>query len=367
VVNIFTLGKLPKLGDRQLKNSISSVNNAMPPVTPEVKQFKVTALPPSNINGSIISLRATDGILSVWSNEESIKLFVSEVIHDVLRALDLSSKVEVHNELSITGLKPDVWLVKIGGAPIGVIEVKCPGVDVLSNPKVLGQIAMYVQMLKHSFGVKYPLGIVTTYTDWRAVWLPSDDAENYFCKRSIESIASVEFPTPLNDLTCSFPLPDWDAYSTPPKKAKSNPKPQKKKKENAACSASSADFGTFNKPDEVPLLSFHASEVFNIDSVDLIPFIGNCILKMYHSPNVVTGLENRTHFIKFLVDGPVWSNFHFSWDICQYQLPPTDCPFFYLVADLRGGLDGRVWLALSSNNCLSVLKIPVLSNGLQVC
>lgn len=60
--------------------------------------------------------------------------------------------------------------------PIGVVEVKKSGVDIMSNRKVHGQLADYLLQLKTFHGMDSPFGIVTNYREWRICWL--DDEES---------------------------------------------------------------------------------------------------------------------------------------------------------------------------------------------
>src|SRR5215210_2037520 len=66
----------------------------------------------------------------------------------------------------------DVYLLKSKGIPIGVVEIKVPVGDILSNPKVHGHLYDYLMALTSFSGVQCPFGILTTYEDWRVCWLP---------------------------------------------------------------------------------------------------------------------------------------------------------------------------------------------------
>ncbi len=45
----------------------------------------------------------------------------------------------------------------------------------LNDPKVLGQMYDYLYHMKEYTGRHYAFGIITTYYDWRIVWLPDTD------------------------------------------------------------------------------------------------------------------------------------------------------------------------------------------------
>jgi hypothetical protein len=63
-----------------------------------------------------------------------------------------------------------------GGVPIGVVQVKKPGNDILLNPLVVGQLFDYMLRLQSYFGLEHVFGLVSTYEKWRVCWLPLSES-----------------------------------------------------------------------------------------------------------------------------------------------------------------------------------------------
>jgi hypothetical protein len=88
-----------------------------------------------------------------WNSENSIKALVMRVLSDAIEGAGLFGKVELVDELGIYGIRPDMWVVLVQGFPAGVVEVKKPGDNVLSDPRVLGQMFDYLQRLSSFYGL----------------------------------------------------------------------------------------------------------------------------------------------------------------------------------------------------------------------
>ena len=69
--------------------------------------------------------------------------------------------------------RPDLLVFRSNGAFVGICEVKKPskeGNDLNKN-KHLNQISNYLLMAKHCHGLRKPIGIVSTYNEWKFYWL----------------------------------------------------------------------------------------------------------------------------------------------------------------------------------------------------
>ena len=62
-----------------------------------------------------------------YGSEAEVQNLVSMVLEDLVDVLGWSNDLEVRLELSINGLRADLWLVLVSGRPVGVVEVKKPG------------------------------------------------------------------------------------------------------------------------------------------------------------------------------------------------------------------------------------------------
>ena len=115
---------------------------------------------------------ARDGKILDWSSESSVTAYVRLILKSLFSAakfLDLSR----HQELSLFDQqKPDIVIICEFGVPVGILEIKTSGkTSPLSKEKVLGQVFDYLVHLKNYTGRRDVFGILTTYHEWRVVWL----------------------------------------------------------------------------------------------------------------------------------------------------------------------------------------------------
>ena len=130
-----------------------------------------------------------------FANEAHIASFILSYITDICNAYGVD--MDVMPEVAVVSLRPDIWLVLINRLPVGVIEVKKPGGDPLSNAKVHRQILNYLLQIRCFHGLRYVFGILTTYSKWRVVWLP--DCDRAAAAGRTESTESTEFGFTLPD------------------------------------------------------------------------------------------------------------------------------------------------------------------------
>jgi hypothetical protein len=110
-----------------------------------------------------------------WSTEASIVQLVVQGLKDMLYECGLSGLLEIVPEAGTFELRPDLWIVRVGGVPVGVVEVKKPGDGVLDDERVLGELYDYMTHLPNFYGTRQVIGILTTYREWRVCWLDNDD------------------------------------------------------------------------------------------------------------------------------------------------------------------------------------------------
>lgn len=118
-------------------------------------------------------VRCTAGRGICWKSESDIQHCVRLVIIEIIAmsGLDLMCS----NEVTIVGMRPDIWVIILHGRPVGVLEVKTPQRGILESPAVLGQNLDYMRVLRHQLGVADPYAIATTFEQWRVLHLPAND------------------------------------------------------------------------------------------------------------------------------------------------------------------------------------------------
>jgi hypothetical protein len=137
-------------------------------------------------SGTLDKHRITKEGVNITGIETEAKTvsIVMAYIRDVLEGMGLSKKFLIEQEQGSFGLRPDMYLINTKDRnPIGVIEVKKPYLTAgdeddgqkINSPvltmNALGQINLYLNLLKHAYGVDHPIGILTTMTEFRICWL----------------------------------------------------------------------------------------------------------------------------------------------------------------------------------------------------
>ena len=132
-----------------------------------------------------------------WYTEDSIKSFCTLVLDDAIDALSLNQNLSVAPELSIFGERSDLWIMKNGAIPIGLVEVKRPSEkDVMNHTWVFGQVHGYLQVLKNFYGIKHPIALLSTYTEWRVLSLENNGVFN--ADEKLEAVMVSNLNMPLN-------------------------------------------------------------------------------------------------------------------------------------------------------------------------
>ena len=87
--------------------------------------------------------RKANVVVFDWSSEASIVDLVKDFLSDVLYECGLSEFLTLTPEMGTFELRPDLWVLRVAGMPVGVVEVKKPGKDVLDHENVLGEVYDY--------------------------------------------------------------------------------------------------------------------------------------------------------------------------------------------------------------------------------
>ena len=272
-----------------------------------------------------------------WSSEAGIVEFVKLVLNDIAREAGIDC-LTCMTELSLFDNKrADIWLVCAYGVPVGVIEVKNPRKSdrhqsPLNNQNVLGQLFDYVSHLRTYAGRHHAFGILTTYNEWRIVWLPDT-----------QDVAELTTITPCEQRNKSIAVlptdpPNWDESTTD------------ELTENSPASA------TQHSDVERKL---HVSDIYTFDHPDLPHVLLSVMRKMLSSPvtsRSVSTLEPQQSYIYVTQKEWVWKTVSNGIPLTIGHSAPTSFECAYLLADLGGGGDGRVWLATTENGKVCILK-----------
>jgi len=266
--------------------------------------------------------------LPTWNHEDNLKLHVKDVLEDIMGLTNisgLSASIEVFIETK--KIRSDVLMFKLGGFLISICEVKktsrtdakdsTPTND-LKDDRLNKQIYDNLRATMYH-GVKYPLGIVSTYNEWMLVWLPeSDKLANIVDAKEIKNINTTE-----EDLL-----------------------------EN----------------------TFYCSNVYQRTDVKLIEMLVSLIIKVVNAPrnSESTFLRKSNAIGRKHAKIDITKNENtFGWEMLptvnkgfklQYSMPSSDTQYLYLLEDYHGGADGRVWLACNSGGRLVVVKYSKENN-----
>ncbi|KAI9088342.1 hypothetical protein DFS34DRAFT_448101 [Phlyctochytrium arcticum] len=333
----FLNDSLPALGPRGVSISSSRGNKERHGAATSIRK-NLQLLDRESLSDitSEIWMRTETGIS--WGSEGDIKSLVGAVLRDTLRILGFQKQVRLQEELTMFGTqKADFfYLLNTNNAPIGVIEVKKPGNDVLDNDEVQGQIFDYMLALKQFQGLQHVYGILTTYEDWRICWLSDSDTD--------AAEAPISAPLISDGKGKAFQMwgflpeiPTWGVRSSDHAVTKE---------------------ATFTPPFTGRTLSTTGS--FRFDDKRLPLVLATAVCKMASSaivpPNLSTILNKR--FALCLKPQEVtWSTRVSTSPVDFNVLPHSSSEEFYLLADLHGGGDGHAWLACNSAGRGCVVKV----------
>ena len=259
-----------------------------------------------------------------YVTEHDIQLFVEAVIIDAISAVGLTGMLGCFNELSVSGLRPDIWVVKQrDGKPVGVVEVKKPGPAIMEEPKLHGQIYDYMMRLQSFFGLRHVFGIATTYESWRVYWL-AGDSEGAAGSASIADGAA-------DSVYCDEAIGEEDGG-------------------DEEVAAEVADM-----PPNSRLV--HGSGVLAWNDPNLPNILGSVLLKMNAAPHGwVKLIDPFRPYIIINEKAWVWKSIAFRPGFRLHHSVLPESGELILLRDLGAGADGRVWYACSLSGRACVVK-----------
>ena len=265
-----------------------------------------------------------------YTSEDDVKFYVRNMLADVIRALGEEQRISISNELTVSELRPDLWLLMLEKdyhkTPIGFVEVKKPSLKSsrLMNPEILGQMFDYLNMLKSFFRLNFVLGLLTTFNEWRACWLPIHST-------TVATLVKKDFN--CEDLS----IPDI------------------------------SDMGNETEDDIDGILPVSTSErkvlgteIYQLDgSGDNLKMVTHAIRTMCQSKPIPSHLiAAEQEYVVYGKDDWYWSPSPWKNSDCLMfgRMPTSRCGNFYILKPLGAGEHGRVWLACSKSRLVCALK-----------
>jgi hypothetical protein len=293
---------LPSLGEQCGSSSDASENKEHEEAILEEREFKLLdSLPKVSVNSRIWNALGQKTQFE-WGSESDIQTYVKLVMWDAIAYAGLENKLECFNELGVVRLRPDIWVVvKVNKAPIGVIEVKKPGKEIMNNKRVHGQIYDSMLRLRHFFGQQNVFGIVSTYKQWRIYWLPDSDDSARATKTDIAQDATIEMPNVIPSFTGNFVGDSKDCPRSPVKRI------------------------------------VYGSRILEWNNSSLPSYLVSVILKMYYSRNYnIKILDAKRSYIILNKTSWFWGPLQVS-SLDYGTLPSKNTKNLYLLIDLKGG------------------------------
>lgn len=297
-------------------------------------------------------IRVVDGVVR-YATENDIAIKVCEYLRSILDGLGLAGHVEVYTEIGIFNVRPDLWVVTLLGAPIGVVEVKKPDLigkqPCLNHPNVLGELYDFMSRLESFYGITPAFGILTTFETWRIAWFSDDQADQVAAKEEL-----YQGPDHLLD---GRPQHHGPAHVV-----------EKHQLVEDDQDTSVEDNDNYNHDEIDDPRHLHVSKIFHRGGPqgEVQRALTSILLKMLqskHTPVNPSDLANR-RLIKF-EKGPsgsaYWCRLKLEKGV-QWNRIANPQKFLYALEDLGHGAHGRVWLACTSSGSVCVLKFSLSSN-----
>ncbi|KAJ3392400.1 hypothetical protein HDU92_008459 [Lobulomyces angularis] len=258
------------------------------------------------------------GNLGTWNSESVIQKFVSNALDDINSYFEEDIKIDILHEQDISStiknFISDITVFRaIDNNIIGVCEVKKPskGGNDLNNYYLYCQIDCYMQELRYTYGIKYVYGIISTYNEWKICWYSNS-----------QTISALDDTNKISEYISN----DIDSY-----------------------------------PYIIDNDKLYVSKVYKYNDQLITQILISCMCKMYmthiETPKIIGNKNFKFRYIESGQDRIYWKFISFTKPF-TYEMPNSKTKNFYLLKKYHGGRDGRVWLALSNNANLAVIKAP---------
>lgn len=219
------------------------------------------------------------------------------------------------------------------GIPIGVIEIKKPGNNVMTSKKTFGQLYDHMLSMRKMYGMCHVFGILTSYDKWKVCWLNDDICQH------------TDYSSPINDFDLirdqienslkNLPLPCLNEQQMPLE--------------------SNEDSVLVNDQKRI----LYTTKAYSCEDPALVQLLAQTLWKMAKSPMHPPDPINLNE-TKIMLKQDVW-----KWGKPQAdrlkllaKLPHVNVKNYFILKDLHGGAHGRVWLACSNDGTAVVIKFP---------
>jgi hypothetical protein len=323
-------------------------------------------------------------VLNDWNEESQIQNFVNHLLTDIIKIGKLETvKIYSRVALATKDLIPDLVIFKIQGSVIGIVEVKIPSKngDDLSHEQLYNQISSYMFQLKYVHGLRFVIALVTTYNEWKFLWLP--ECEALITATTIPEVERIcnssdlvdELINPMENMAMEHVVPDMfntkddgnDNIDTEDELVEDDNKEKEdndddnddEEQEEGEDELEEETNITESEENEIEPEEVRCSCVYRWDQPELIPLLLSVLVKMTYArrdpPRIFSGETTQCKY--GLAD-----KFSFRWVKLKANFQTTLKFFpkihkFYLLQDYHGGKDGRVWLASSVKGSLAVVKL----------
>ena len=97
--------------------------------------------------------------------------YIHGAFMDAIKASGLP--LQLSREVSLSSrFRTDFLVLRMNGFPVGVIEVKKPDDQELTQePKIFGELFDYMMFLKNTYNLSRVVGMLSRYSDWYVCWL----------------------------------------------------------------------------------------------------------------------------------------------------------------------------------------------------
>jgi hypothetical protein len=256
---------------------------------------------------------------------------------DIIKACNPDSTLAVYPEVAFVGIDPkhpdrtDIALGRVGHMRpiVGAIEVRKPPNQSQREKRTkfdmndCGQIVQYLYDLRACHGVRFVIGILTTYEEWRFVWFEDSD-------EAVKSVSSQEYKQ-----MCAK-SPDNTPVGSPVEEGTHD--------------------GCANIPEKVRIIR---SKVYRYDDSSLIPKIASACFKWSLTPwdKVLGFFHPKRMYQTINLDSNDVGYRTLPEVKFTYKFPPHGTTkYYYILRVYQRTGDGKVALWCTESGNLGVLK-----------
>ncbi|KAI3650227.1 hypothetical protein MP228_004965 [Amoeboaphelidium protococcarum] len=300
-------------------------------------------------------------------NVTAVKNLVDHVLVDCIEATGLGWDVKTASEMLFPSInriteRPDLAVLQManGKSLIGAVEVRKPptqkqreiGIEFDMNN--IQQIVAYLYDLRVSFGVRFVLGILTTYENWRFIWFDDEDTTSAISAKSIKEFLECCVRPPSQSAAssqCDLSIQKFiDGDDT-----------------TSAADLLSSIPSVTDKESHVPdIVRVVQSRVYHYTDTDLVGVLRTLLFKWAHTPrDRINGyLHPQRFFRSASCDSADYEFRKLPKRLKQFSYrfsPSKGSRLYFLHVNLKTG-DGRTTLICKKNGQLGVAKFIITND-----